>query len=305
VRASGGGGQNRPDTTETARTPLGRAPLNAQLARLAARQHGVVTAAQLAKLGVGSSAVTKRIWTGALHRVHRGVYAVGHPRLEARGLWMAAVLASGKGAALAGLSAAALWRISRWTPDEIFVIVPGDRGRQADFRAEMPPPRLARRHTPARHSGHDRGSNPRRSDRDPGRTKTRQPDPRGGVPKALRRAGDAGRDGSRQRAHAARAARAGAGAQRARQRRDQKRAGGSVPRARARGRVARARDQRRGRRDRGRRALARPDRRDRRPGSRTTANARRRRGTRCEAPSRRLRHRACHADRARLPRWPQ
>ncbi len=73
---------------------------------------------------------------GTLHRIHRGVYAVGHPRLEERGLWMAAVLAAGDGAALAGLSAASLWRISRWNPVEIHVIAPGHRRRRVDFRLQ-------------------------------------------------------------------------------------------------------------------------------------------------------------------------
>ena len=49
---------------------------------------------------------------------------------------MAAVLAAGKGAALAGMSAAALWRISRWTPDEIHVIAPGNHRPRRDFRLQ-------------------------------------------------------------------------------------------------------------------------------------------------------------------------
>ena len=111
-------------------------PLNAKLARIATRQHGVITAEQLGKLGLDGSATSKRVRAGALHRIHRGVYAVGHPRLETKGLWMAAVLAAGEGAALASLSAAALWRISRWTPDEIFVLAPGNRRRRNDFRLQ-------------------------------------------------------------------------------------------------------------------------------------------------------------------------
>jgi very-short-patch-repair endonuclease len=111
-------------------------PLNAQLARLAALQHGVVTAKQLADHGLGRPGIAKRVERGTLHRVHRGVYAVGHPRLETKGLWMAAVLAAGKGAALASLSAAALWEISRWTPDEIFVIAPGHKRSRTDFRLQ-------------------------------------------------------------------------------------------------------------------------------------------------------------------------
>jgi very-short-patch-repair endonuclease len=106
------------------------------LAKLATLQHGVVTAKQLADHGLGRPGVAKRVDTGTLHRIHRGVYAVGHPRLEQKGLWMAAVLAAGKGAALAGMSAAALWRISRWTPDEIHVIVPGNHRPRREFRLQ-------------------------------------------------------------------------------------------------------------------------------------------------------------------------
>jgi hypothetical protein len=96
----------------------------------------VVTTEQLRKLGLASGTIAYRAQTGRLHPIHRGVYAVGHPRLEAKGLWMAAVLAAGKGAVLASLSAAALWRISRWTPDEIFVLAPGKHRRRTDFRLQ-------------------------------------------------------------------------------------------------------------------------------------------------------------------------
>jgi predicted transcriptional regulator of viral defense system len=113
-----------------------RVPLNAQLSRLATLQHGVVTAKQLADHGLGRPGIAKRVESGTLHRIHRGVYAVGHPRLEQKGLWTAAVLAAGKGAALAGMSAAALWRISRWTPDEIYVIAPGNHRPRRDFRLQ-------------------------------------------------------------------------------------------------------------------------------------------------------------------------
>jgi len=96
-------------------------PLNAQLAELAARQHGVVTTKQL---GMSSTSISKRIRAGTLHRVHRGVYAVGHNRLSENGAFMAAVLAAGKGAALCGLSAAVYWKAWRRKVDEIHVLVP-------------------------------------------------------------------------------------------------------------------------------------------------------------------------------------
>ena len=47
--------------------------------------------------------------TGRLHRVARGVYAVGWPQLTPKRRWMAAVLACGDGAVLSHRSAAALW----------------------------------------------------------------------------------------------------------------------------------------------------------------------------------------------------
>jgi putative AbiEi antitoxin of type IV toxin-antitoxin system len=76
---------------------------------LAERQHGVVGLWQLQFLGLGKAAVARRAKAGALHRIHRGIYAVRHPALSARGRWMAAILGCGPGALLSHRSAAALW----------------------------------------------------------------------------------------------------------------------------------------------------------------------------------------------------
>src|SRR3954454_25412225 len=84
----------------------GHTPLDLALARLAARQHGVVALVQLLELGLSASAVRKRVAAGRLLRVHRGVYAVGHRLLTTEGHWMAAVLACGKQAVLSYHSAA-------------------------------------------------------------------------------------------------------------------------------------------------------------------------------------------------------
>ncbi|HET9120291.1 MAG TPA: type IV toxin-antitoxin system AbiEi family antitoxin domain-containing protein [Solirubrobacterales bacterium] len=81
------------------------------IARLAAHQHGVVSVQQLYAAGLSSSTVGDRVNAGRLHRVHRGVYAIGHPHLSDRGRWLAAVLASGKGAVLSHRSAGELWGI--------------------------------------------------------------------------------------------------------------------------------------------------------------------------------------------------
>jgi very-short-patch-repair endonuclease len=83
------------------------------VARIAARQHGVLSVTQLHAAGVDQSAIKRRLKAGRLHRVHRRVYAVGHPRLSDEGRWMAAVLACGEGAALSHRSAGELWGILR------------------------------------------------------------------------------------------------------------------------------------------------------------------------------------------------
>jgi very-short-patch-repair endonuclease len=78
------------------------------LGQIAQRQHGVVSTAQLRSLGFAYSTVHRRRATGRLHRIHQGVYALGRPDLPAKGRWMAAVLACGRGAVLSHASAAAL-----------------------------------------------------------------------------------------------------------------------------------------------------------------------------------------------------
>jgi very-short-patch-repair endonuclease len=65
------------------------------VAKIAARQHGVISIWQLQSAGLGRNAVTGRVRAGRLHRIHRGVYSVGHGRPPREGLYMAAVLACG------------------------------------------------------------------------------------------------------------------------------------------------------------------------------------------------------------------
>ena len=97
--------------------------IDAPLAALAAEQHGLVRFDQLRALGLSSGAITKRAQAGRLHRVHRGVYAVGHRALSREGRWMAGVLAVGPGAALSHMSAAALLGITRRRTDAVHVTV--------------------------------------------------------------------------------------------------------------------------------------------------------------------------------------
>lgn len=109
--------------------PARRPVVDRGIAELAERQHGVVALGQLRDLGLGLNAVDKRTAAGRLHRVHQGVYAVGHRLLSANGHRMAAVLACGPDAVLSHRSAAALWGIRPDARNLIDVTAPGRRGR--------------------------------------------------------------------------------------------------------------------------------------------------------------------------------
>jgi predicted transcriptional regulator of viral defense system len=90
---------------------------------LAEAQYGVVSRAQLVELGLTARAIERRLGAGRLHRLHRGVYAVGHRVLKQDGRWLAAVMSGGVGAALSHRSAAALWNIRRTSTPAIDVTV--------------------------------------------------------------------------------------------------------------------------------------------------------------------------------------
>ncbi len=98
-------------------------------ARLAAEQNGIVTVRQLNECGLNSGAITVRVRRGQLHRIHRGVYAVGTANLSLRGTFTAAVLACGADAALSHRSAAAWHAMLRWHGGRPDVIVPRSGGR--------------------------------------------------------------------------------------------------------------------------------------------------------------------------------
>ena len=63
------------------------------VAVLAARQHGIVAGFQLAAAGLSPTQVAGLVSRGHLHRIHRGVFAVGHLQIAREGRWLAAVLA--------------------------------------------------------------------------------------------------------------------------------------------------------------------------------------------------------------------
>jgi very-short-patch-repair endonuclease len=94
---------------------------------LVRRQHGAIARRQLLEVGLSARQIERRIASGRLHPVWRGVYAVGRPVLGKRGRWMAAVLACGPDGVLSHGSAAALWGFGAERGGPIDVSVPSRR----------------------------------------------------------------------------------------------------------------------------------------------------------------------------------
>jgi predicted transcriptional regulator of viral defense system len=97
------------------------------VAELAARQHGVVSRAQLIDCGVSGSAIARWVATSRLHRVHPRVYAVGHSALSLDGRLVAALLYAGPQALLSHTTAGWVWSLIDAAPKRIHVTVPGRR----------------------------------------------------------------------------------------------------------------------------------------------------------------------------------
>ena len=103
---------------------------DARIAALAAEEWGVLSIEELQACGLSRLAAARRERRGALHRMHQGVYAVGHPAAPREGLWLAAVKACGEGAVLSHHSAAAYWRFVEWDDRLPEVTVPGPGTRR-------------------------------------------------------------------------------------------------------------------------------------------------------------------------------
>ena len=108
----------------------GKGAIDLTIAALAEAQHGVLSRAQLATLGLGRHRVEHRVATGRLQPIHRGVYAFGHRALTVEGQWMAAVMVAGDDAVLSHATAAAAWDLRRVGAGPIHVTVPRDTGRR-------------------------------------------------------------------------------------------------------------------------------------------------------------------------------
>lgn len=95
-----------------------------RVAHLARRDHGVLATAELLACGLTHAGIHRRAAAGRLHRVHRGVYAIGHAALSREARWVAAVKACGPDAVISHQSAAELWELTPRCPGPVHVTVP-------------------------------------------------------------------------------------------------------------------------------------------------------------------------------------
>jgi very-short-patch-repair endonuclease len=94
-------------------------------AEIAGQQNGRITTAQLrSACGFQNSGIERAVTAGRLHRVHHGVFAVGHLAPSRLGDWHAAVLACGVDAVLSVRCAATAWEIRDGVGPRIDVTIP-------------------------------------------------------------------------------------------------------------------------------------------------------------------------------------
>jgi very-short-patch-repair endonuclease len=101
----------------------------------------LVTIWQLRGAGIPDSNTVEAVANGRLHPVFHGVYCVGHRFLTPHGRLLAATLACGEGTVVSHGTAAWLYGLSSWEPEEIDVIAPVEAGRKiAGIRRRFVPP---------------------------------------------------------------------------------------------------------------------------------------------------------------------
>jgi very-short-patch-repair endonuclease len=104
----------RIDQSTTRSEPELSTARDVRVARLAARQHGVVSTTDLLECGLDHDAIAVRVANGRLHPLHRGVYSVGHANVTRDGCWLAAVKACSEVAVLSHRARLMLENIIPW-----------------------------------------------------------------------------------------------------------------------------------------------------------------------------------------------
>lgn len=103
-----------------------------RVADLATTQGGAVSLDQLHDAGVSTRNASHHANDGRFHRIHRGVYTVGHRSISRHTHLRAAVLACGEGAVVSHGTAAAFHGLWDKFPVLIDVTVPVEAGRKID-----------------------------------------------------------------------------------------------------------------------------------------------------------------------------
>lgn len=131
------------ETSTTWTQPARRPSVDLVIASVAARQHAMISLAQLRQAGLSGSAVRSRASAGRLHRIHRGVYSIVPGPWTYLARCIAATLAYGPGAAISHRSAAHVLGLGTASSPVIEVTVvgghvdsrPGVRAHRAAFLA--------------------------------------------------------------------------------------------------------------------------------------------------------------------------
>ena len=144
-RAKGAPPPSTPDLVQVEPTPLEQ-----RIARLAGRQRGVVSHAQLLRLGMSRSAIARWLKQGRLHAVRRGVYFLGHEAPAPLAFEQAALLALPDDSFLSHFTAAFLYGLLPRQDGPVHVTTRRHRGRP-DGIVVHTSRRLERKDTTRRH----------------------------------------------------------------------------------------------------------------------------------------------------------
>lgn len=93
-------------------------------AKFARARDGVLSSAELHRVGIHRDAIRRRVAKGVLWPIHQGVFAFGTPEVSRRGQMRAAVLTSGPGAFIGFATGAELWGLidERITPVDVLLL---------------------------------------------------------------------------------------------------------------------------------------------------------------------------------------
>src|SRR5436305_2104854 len=120
--------------------------MDAAIAHLAVRQHGLLLRAQVLDVGLTDAMIDHRIRSGRWARVCPGLYRLAGVPVSWRQRALAACLVAGPGAVVSHRSAAVLWGVSGFRPGRVEITVPpGGSNRSTLARVHRSPVQGVRR----------------------------------------------------------------------------------------------------------------------------------------------------------------